>query len=298
MLTVGFIGLGHMGAPMATQLLKAGFELTVFDQVPEALAALKQEGAKIATNLTDVAKQSVVITMLPHDAAVLSVYETLCREAKSPTILVDCSTVSIATTLAIHKQASQAGIALLDAPVSGGTKAAANGALTFMVGGDATILEKVQPLLNAMGKQTYLAGEASHGQAAKICNNMLLGISMLGVSEMFHLANRLGLDAKKVFDITSHASGRCWSLTDYCPWPDVLPDVPSSRDYQPGFTAQMMLKDLTLAEQAAGQKGAACVLGSSAAALYRLFCQQGHGALDFSAVQAWLESSLPQETCK
>ncbi len=293
MTTVGFIGLGHMGGPMAKRLLSAGFDVTVFDQVAEAVDALKQVGAKIATSLADVAKADVVITMLPHDKAVLSVYEVLCQHTKSPTILVDCSTVSIATTLAIHAQAEQAGLSLLDAPVSGGTKAASNGALTFMIGGNAEVLAQIQPLFDAMGKQTFLAGKASHGQAAKICNNMLLGISMLGVSEMFHLAHRLGLDAKKVFDIASHASGRCWSLTEYCPWPEVLPDVPSSHDYQPGFTAQMMLKDLTLAEQVAGQQGAACVLGSTAAALYRLFCQQGHGHLDFSAVQAWFECSIP-----
>lgn len=288
-INVGFVGLGHMGTPMAGQLLKAGFSVSVFDKVPEALSVLSEQGAIVVESLKAIANQDVVITMLPHDAAVIAVYDELCRMVKAPTILMDCSTVSIATTLSIHASAKEMGLDLLDAPVSGGTKAAANGVLTFMVGGEASVLEKVRPLLAAMGKQIYLAGSASHGQAAKICNNMLLGISMLGVGEMFHLANKLGLDPKKVFEITSHASGRCWSLTDYCPWPDILPDVPSSRDYQPGFTSQMMLKDLTLAEQAAAAHGAACVLGSTAGAMYRLFCQQGHANLDFSAILKMLE---------
>ena len=291
-ITVGFVGLGHMGAPMAGQLLKAGFSVCVFDKVPEALSLLSEQGATVVEGLLEIAKQDVVITMLPHDAAVIAVYDELSRIVKTPTILMDCSTVSIATTLAIHAKAKAMGLDLLDAPVSGGTKAAANGVLTFMVGGEASVLEKVRPLLAAMGKQIYLAGAASHGQAAKICNNMLLGISMLGVGEMFHLANKLGLDPQKVFEITSHASGRCWSLTDYCPWPDILPDVPSSRDYQPGFTAQMMLKDLTLAEQAASAHGAACVLGSAAGAMYRLFCQQGNANLDFSAILTMLEGEM------
>lgn len=288
---LGFIGLGHMGGPMAQNLVNAGFDLTVFDTQASAVAALTSLGANAATNFADLQNCELIITMLPHDAAVLAVYEQLFALNLQNTVLIDSSTVSIATTKTIHERAQTLGIRLLDAPVSGGTKAATHATLTFMVGGDFEVFELIRPILAAMGKQFYWAGEASHGQAAKICNNMLLGISMLGVAEMFHLAKSLGLAPERVFEIVSHASGRCWSLTEYCPWPGILPEVPSSHDYKPGFTAQMMLKDLTLAEQAAAQSGAACVLGSAAGALYRLFCQQGHGADDFSAVQAWLEQS-------
>ncbi|HYG85025.1 MAG TPA: 3-hydroxyisobutyrate dehydrogenase [Azospirillum sp.] len=292
MTTVAFIGLGNMGLPMARNLLKAGHEVVGFDLAAANLDGLAEAGGRKAASAGDAAADAgVVITMLPAGQHVRQVYTGeggVLARAKAGTLLIDCSTVDVDSARAVGKAAADGGFDMVDAPVSGGTGGAAAGTLTFMVGGTEAAFRRAEPILQAMGKTIVHAGGPGNGQAAKICNNMVLGISMIAVSEAFALADKLGLDPQKLFDISSKSSGQCWSLTSYCPVPGPVPTSPANRDYQPGFAADLMLKDLKLAQQAAAGAGAATPLGAQAAAIYQLMSTQGRGGLDFSAVYTLL----------
>jgi 3-hydroxyisobutyrate dehydrogenase len=285
---IGFIGLGNMGGPMAANLLKAGHPVAGFDLAPPAMAALAKAGGKPASGIAAAAAEAeIVITMLPAGPQVRAVYggtEGVLAAAKPGALLVDCSTIDVETARALIKEAAARGFDMLDAPVSGGTGGATAGTLTFMVGGSAAGFERARPVLDAMGKTIVHAGPAGNGQAAKICNNMMLAVSMIGVCEGFALAERLGLDRQKLFDISAKSSGQCWAMTSYCPVPGPVPASPANRDYQAGFTADMMLKDLKLAQQAAQGAGAATPLGAEAASLYQILANNGLGAKDFSAI--------------
>jgi 3-hydroxyisobutyrate dehydrogenase len=285
---IGFIGLGNMGGPMAANLVKAGHAVTAFDMSGAALDKAAAAGAKRAGAAGDtVSGADVVVTMLPAGQHVRAVYlggQGLLAQAAPGTLFIDSSTIDVATARDVHEAARRAGMQFLDAPVSGGVGGAAGGTLTFMVGGDLAAFERAKPILDKMGKNIFHAGGAGNGQAAKICNNMLLAISMIGTCEAFVLAEKLGLDAETLFRISSTASGQCWSLTSYCPVPGPVPGSPANRDYQPGFTASMMLKDLKLSQNAAQSAGAATPLGAQATALYSLFESAGAGTRDFSGI--------------
>ncbi|MTI42397.1 3-hydroxyisobutyrate dehydrogenase [Roseibium hamelinense] len=293
--SIGFIGLGNMGGPMAANLLKAGHAVTGFDLSEAALSKLESFGGKRASDVAELARDAdVIVTMLPAGKHVRQIYMEpggILETAKPGTVLIDSSTIDVDSARAVAVAAKDKAIHMVDAPVSGGVGGAEAGTLTFMVGGSDTAFEAARPFLDIMGKTIVHAGGSGNGQAAKICNNMLLGISMIGVSEAFVLAERLGLDAQKLFDISSTASGQCWSLTTYCPVPGPVPTSPANRDYQPGFAAEMMLKDLKLAQEAAGSSGAATPLGAQAAALYALFCNSGGEGTDFSAIVKYLRGS-------
>ncbi len=295
MAEIGFIGLGNMGAPMARNLVKAGHRLRVFDVQKSNVEALAAAGAQPVDAIgAAVDSVEIVITMLPAGPQVREVYlggDGVLAKAKAGALLVDSSTIDVTTAREVAAAAQAKGFAMLDAPVSGGVGGAEAGSLTFMVGGEAAAFERAKPILERMGKTIVHAGGSGNGQAAKICNNMILGVSMIAVSEAFELAKRLGLDAQKLFDISSKSSGQCWSMTNYCPVPGPVPTSPANRGYKPGFTAQMMLKDLRLAQEAAQATGAATPLGAEAAQLYTLFCNQGQGPLDFSAIVTMLGRS-------
>lgn len=288
MAEIGFVGVGNMGAPMAENLVKAGHAVTAFDVAPAALDAARRAGAAPAGSVAAAARgRAVVITMLPAGAEVAAVYQGeggVLAAADADALLIDCSTIDVATARRVAAAAAEGGRALLDAPVSGGVAGAAAGTLTFMVGGEKAAVARAEPVLGAMGKAVVHAGPSGAGQAAKVCNNLILAVSMIGVCEAFGLADRLGLERRTLFDIVSKATGQCWALTSYCPVPGPVPEAPSNRDYAPGFTAAMMLKDLRLAQEAAASAGAASPLGAEAAALYALFCNAGHGADDFSGI--------------
>jgi 3-hydroxyisobutyrate dehydrogenase len=288
MARIGFIGLGNMGAPMALNLVRAGHALTVFDLTPDRTGRLVAEGARAAETPQAVAEEAeVIFTMLPAGREVRAVYGGaggLVEVAPKGALLVDCSTIDVATAREVAAAAREAGLEMLDAPVSGGVGGAEAGTLTFMVGGSEAAVERARPLLAAMGRNIVRAGESGAGQAAKICNNMILGISMIGVAEAFVLAEKLGLSHQALFDIASSSSGQCWSLTSYCPVPGPVPTSPANRGYAPGFTAAMMLKDLELARAAAEETGAAAELGGLAAVLYRRFAEEGGAGTDFSGI--------------
>jgi len=288
MAKIGFLGLGNMGGPMARNLLKAGHALKVFDLSAAAVEKATSAGATAAAKPADAARDvDVIVTMLPAGAHVRSVYlgdDGLIATAAKGTLMIDCSTIDVATAREVIAAATAAGHAMIDAPVSGGVGGAEAGTLTFMVGGADDAFERAKPFLEAMGKNIVHAGGAGNGQAAKICNNMLLGISMIGTCEAFALAEKLGLDHQKLFDISAKASGQCWSLTTYCPVPGPVPTSPANRDYQPGFAVSMMLKDLRLAQEAAAKAGASTPLGAEAAALYEAYENAGHGGADFSGI--------------
>jgi len=291
MAKIAFIGLGNMGGPMAANLLKAQHQVTAFDLSAGAVNAAVEKGAQKAATAAEAVKGAeVVITMLPAGKHVRDVYETqvLANVAKGA-LLIDCSTIDVESARHVAALAEKAGLEMVDAPVSGGVGGATAGTLTFMVGGSEAGFAKAKPFLQQMGKNIVHAGGSGNGQAAKICNNMILGISMIAVSESFMLAKRLGLDAQKLFDVASTASGQCWSLTNYCPVPGPVPASPANRDYQPGFTAAMMLKDLNLAQQAAQAAGASTPLGAEAAQLFNLFVNSGNGAKDFSGIIRMLD---------
>jgi 3-hydroxyisobutyrate dehydrogenase len=285
---IGFIGLGNMGGPMAANLVKAGHSVAAFDLSAERVAAAVSAGAEAAPDARAALSGSeIVITMLPSGREAEAVYlgpAGLVAQAGAGTLLVDCSTIDVATARRLNGEAAGRGLVLLDAPVSGGVAGAAAASLTFMVGGPAEGFARAEPILKAMGKAVIHAGDAGAGQAAKICNNMILGVSMIAVCEAFVLAERLGLAAEKLFEISSKSSGQCWSLTSYCPAPGPVPSAPSNRGYRPGFTAAMMLKDLRLAQEAAIAGGAATPLGAEAAALYGLFVGAGNAHTDFSGI--------------
>jgi 3-hydroxyisobutyrate dehydrogenase len=288
MARIGFIGLGNMGGPMAANLAKAGHAVCAFDVSRERVAAAEAAGAVAAESAGKAASAAeIVITMLPSGRESTAVYsgpQGLIAAARPGTLLVDSSTIDVATARALSAEAAGRGLTLLDAPVSGGVAGAAAATLTFMVGGPAEGFARAEPVLKAMGKAVIHAGEAGAGQAAKICNNMILGVSMIAVCEAFVLAERLGLAPEKLFEISSKSSGQCWSLTSYCPVPGPVPSAPSNRAYQPGFTAAMMLKDLRLAQEAAIAGAAATPLGAEAAALYGLYVAAGNGQADFSGI--------------
>jgi 3-hydroxyisobutyrate dehydrogenase len=298
MTTIGFIGLGNMGAPMAANLVSAGHQVTGFDLVPGAMEALTTKGGHVVASLAEVAGAGdIVITMLPAGPQVRSVYLDpggVLAGARRGALLIDCSTIDVETARAVAAAAKGAGFDMLDAPVSGGVSGAEAASLTFMVGGEAEIFARAQPVLAAMGRTIVHAGPAGNGQAAKICNNMILGVSMIAVCEAFSLAERLGLEAQTLFDISSKSSGQCWALTSYCPVPGPVPASPANRDYAPGFTAAMMLKDLRLAQQAAGATATATPLGATAASLYQMFVDGGAGVLDFSGIYRLIRKSDDQ----
>lgn len=288
MKTIGFIGLGHMGRPMAQHLIDAGYTVWVYDIATPLMQAFEGSHAIQAASPAALAKEvDVIITSVQTGQQV----NDLClgeqgffRQVKPGTLYIDCSSIDIVTTRRLHESAKIHQIAMLDAPVSGGVAGALQASLTFMVGGSKENFERAQCILAKMGKKIIHAGDAGNGQAAKICNNLLLGISMIGTSEAFNLAQRLGLDPKTFFDISSNASGQCWSMTNYCPVPGILEQAPSSHEYQPGFMAKMMLKDLYLGQQAAEAVQAAIPLGATATELYQLYVNQGFGEVDFSGI--------------
>ncbi|MBL8833333.1 MAG: 3-hydroxyisobutyrate dehydrogenase [Rhodospirillales bacterium] len=282
MAIIAFIGLGNMGGPMARNLIKAGHTLRGFDMVAKNVEAAGATACKSAAEAVKGAE--TVVTMLPAGPHVRSVYDEILPACAKGTLLADCSTIDVDTARAVAKKAEGYGLDMVDAPVSGGTGGAEAGTLTFMVGGSARAFERAQPLLAQMGKTIVHAGGPGNGQAAKICNNMILGISMVAVAEGFSLAEKLGLDAQKLFDISSKSSGQCWSMTTYCPVPGPVPTSPANRDYRPGFTADMMLKDMKLAQAAANGAGQSIPMGAAAQALYALMVAGGRGSMDFSAI--------------
>ncbi len=286
---IGFIGLGNMGAPMAHNLLKAGHQLSVFDLNAAAVENLVGAGALPVDSPTAIAQGNaeLIITMLPAAAHVKSVYlgeNGLIASSREGVMLIDCSTIDPHSAREVAKAAAEHGNPMLDAPVSGGTGGAAAGTLTFMVGGSDVDFDRAQPILAAMGNNIVHCGAAGNGQVAKVANNMLLGISMIGVAEAMALGVALGMDAKTLAGVINTSSGRCWSSDTYNPFPGVLDNVPSSRGYSGGFGSDLMLKDLGLATEAAKQVRQPVILGALAQQLYQSFSAQGHGGLDFSAI--------------
>jgi 3-hydroxyisobutyrate dehydrogenase len=285
MASIGFIGLGNMGAPMASNLIKAGERIVAFDALPGARHAAAQNGVPVASSArASVENADLVITMLPGGTDVMSVWKESLPIAKAGALFIDCSTIDVTTARAVHALAGERGIFALDAPVSGGVGGAKAASLTFMVGGSAEAFARGKPVLERMGKRIVHCGEAGNGQTAKICNNLILGASMIAVCEAFVLGEMLGLSHRALFDVASASSGQCWSLTSYCPVPGPVPASPANNDYQPGFTAALMLKDLKLASAAAASAGVRTPLGGRAAQIYEEFAQQGHSATDFSAI--------------
>ena len=293
---VAFLGVGAMGLGMAARLAASGQKVVAYDVSPEALARATAAGCEAAGSAAEAVRgASVVITMLATGAQVAAAYaETIVPNAETGALVVDCSTIDVETARAVAAQAAAAGLRPADAPVSGGTMAADAGTLAFMVGCDESLFEVVRQALSPMARVTIHAGSAGAGQAAKICNNMVLGVSMLGVCEAFALAEKLGLAPERFFEIASQSSGQCWSLTTYCPWPGPVPAAPSNRGYEGGFLTALMLKDLKLAQEAAAKSGAATPLGAQAEATYALFDRLGYGRKDFSAVLQLLRGNLDE----
>ena len=286
MASIGFIGLGNMGLPMAGNLVKKGHEVKGFDLAATNLEKAAARGVKKAATAADAARDvSVVVTMLPAGKDTLAVWGGgLLQAAKPGTLIVDSSTIDVASARAAHKLAGEARMLSLDAPVSGGVGGAEGATLTFMAGGAKEAFAAAKPILEAMGKRIVHCGDAGAGQAAKICNNMMLGISMIGVSEAFVLAEKLGLSHQALFDVASTSSGQCWALTSYCPVPGPVPAAPSNHGYKPGFASALMLKDLKLAQEAAAAAGASTPLGAAAAQLFGLHNAWGEGGADFSGI--------------
>ena len=285
-MNIAFIGLGNMGGGMAANLVKAGHSVRAFDLSADALARAKEHGAETFDTVRG-AVQGVdaVVSMLPNGAIVENVYVTdVIGHAPASALLLDCSTIDVATARKAAEAAASAGYVMVDAPVSGGIAAANAGTLTFMVGGEDDAFARAEPILAAMGKAVIHAGAIGAGQAAKVCNNMLLGIHMIGTCEAFAMAQRLGLDPQKFYDIASVSSGQNWSMTSYCPLPGVGPQSPADNDYQGGFATALMLKDLKLAMEAAHTAGSSVPMGERAKELYDAFTEAGNGGLDFSAI--------------
>ncbi len=285
MTTIAFIGLGNMGNPMAANLVKAGHAVQGFDLVPENLKQAGDNGVTVMASATAAVNDAkVVVTMLPAGKHVLSVYAQVCEKAAPGTLFIDSSTIDVSSARQAHQVAESYGLHSLDAPVSGGVGGAAAGTLTFMCGGSDQAFAKARPVLEKMGGKIVHCGDAGNGQAAKICNNMILGISMIGVGEAFALGEKLGLSHQALFDVASTSSGQCWSITSYCPVPGPVPASPANNSYKPGFAAALMLKDLKLAQEAASSVGAATPLGAEAAQLYALFNAMGNEGVDFSGI--------------
>ncbi|SMH61925.1 3-hydroxyisobutyrate dehydrogenase [Azospirillum agricola] len=288
MARIAFIGLGNMGRPMCENLVKAGNDVVGYDIAPAMRDAYAAAGGRVAATLAEaLAEADTVISMIPTGKHVRAAYEGeggILALARSGTLMIDCSTIDVDSAQAVSKAASAAGFVMVDAPVSGAVPAAQAGALTFMVGGTAEGYERAKPILTGMGKNLFHVGASGSGNAMKICNNMMAGMSMVAISEVFTLAEKLGLDNQAVYDVVTRSSGNCWALQAYCPVPGPVPTSPANRDYQPGFTAAMMLKDMRLSQQAASASGAATPLAGSSAAFYQMLVESGHGAKDFSAV--------------
>ena len=284
---IGFIGLGNMGMPMARNLIAEGHEVTGFDQIQKSDPLVQ-----ISKLLSEtVSGKEVIITMLPDGSSLLEVYSSILNELQSEAILIDCSTVDVISAKKAAGMANEKGLKALDAPVSGGIGGAENGTLTFMVGGDIAAFERVTPLFNIMGQKAVLCGESGAGQSVKICNNMILGVSMIAVCEAFVMADNLGLDRSKMFDVVSTASGSCWAINTYCPVPNVGPNTPADNNYIPGFSADLMLKDLGLAKTAAEETNSFTPLGKEAYALYENFFSKGGKGKDFSAILNFIKDS-------
>ncbi len=283
---IAFIGLGNMGGGMAANLVKAGHEVRAFDLSEEALAKARENGCETFASAAEACEGvEAVVSMLPNGAIVKAVYtEDVIGKAPAGAVFLDCSTIDVATAREVAEAAEAAGYAMVDAPVSGGIAAADAGTLTFMVGGTQEAFKRAELVLSAMGKAVIHAGQAGNGQAAKICNNMLLGIHMIGTCEAFAMAQKLGLDPQTFYDISSVSSGQCWSMTSYCPVPGVGPTTPADNDYQGGFATGLMLKDLKLAMAAAATAGIDPQMGQRARELYEAFDAAGNGTRDFSAI--------------
>jgi len=285
MAKIAFVGLGNMGLPMALNLVKAGHHLTGFDVVPAAIEAAAKAGIKIGQPGPEALEAvDTVITMLPNGKLVLDVYDQMLKAAAPGTLFIDSSTIDVASARAAHEAAAAAGMESLDAPVSGGVGGATAATLTFMAGGTEDAFARALPVLKLMGGRIVHCGGPGAGQGVKICNNMILGISMIAVGEAFVLAEKLGLSHQALFDVASTASGQCWSLTTYCPVPGPVPASPANNAYKPGFAAALMLKDLLLSQEAATATGASTALGKHAAEIYQNFVNSGQGNTDFSAV--------------
>jgi 3-hydroxyisobutyrate dehydrogenase len=299
MLRVAFLGLGNMGAPMALNLVARKYDVIGFDVQQSSRASFTAAGGQAAAHLADAIEDAnLVITMLPSGRELKSIYlgeHSLIEKIKAGALLIDCSTIDVPTTRKVAHAAEQRGLAMVDAPVSGGTMGAKNGTLTFMVGGTDLAFLRAEPLLTAMGKNIIHCGQIGAGQAAKTCNNAILGVSMAAVSEAFALADSLGLAREKLFEVASTSSGQCWALTSYCPVPGPVPTSPANGDYAPGFAASMMLKDLRLAVDAAHAHGVPTAAISQAAELYALMVARGMGGLDFSGLFQFIEPNGPKK---
>jgi 3-hydroxyisobutyrate dehydrogenase len=298
MAQIAFIGLGNMGRPMCENLTKAGHSVIGYDAVAAARDAYTASGGRAVATLAEaLAEANTVISMIPTGKHVRAVYEGesgVIALARPDTLLIDCSTIDVVSAQAVSKAAVAAGFVMVDAPVSGAVPAAQAGNLTFMVGGTAEAYVRAHSVLAAMGNKFFHVGESGCGVALKICNNMMTGMSMVAISEVFALAEKLGLDYQTVYDVMTVSSGNCWALQHYCPVPGPLPTSPANRDYQPGFAAAMMLKDMRLSQDAASNSGAATPLAGSAAALYQMLVENGHGGKDFSAIFALITGRLGQ----
>ena len=282
---IGFIGLGNMGGPMAANLIKSREHVLGFDVVPASRDSSAANGIEIVANARScVENAEVVITMLPAGQHVLSVWKDILPVANQGALFIDCSTIDVASAREAHKLAAECGIATLDAPVSGGVGGATAATLTFMVGGSHHAFARGKPVLERMGKRVVHCGEAGNGQVAKICNNMILGVSMIAVSEAFVLGEKLGLSHQAMFDVVSSSSGQCWSLSSYCPVPGPVPASPANNGYKPGFAAALMLKDLNLAREAAASVQVETTIGTQAADIYQEFAETGSGGADFSGI--------------
>jgi 3-hydroxyisobutyrate dehydrogenase len=296
MATIAFIGLGNMGGPMAANLVKAGHKVVAFDLVGAARNQAESDGAAVADSaVASVKGAEVVVTMLPAGKHVLSVWDEVVPAMANGALIIDCSTIDVESAKQAHALAAKHGMASIDAPVSGGTGGAKAATLTFMCGGDGKAFASARSVLEMMGKRIVHCGGAGAGQAAKICNNMILGISMIAVSEAFALAEKLGLSHQALFDVASTSSGQCWSLTSYCPVPGPVPASPANNDYKPGFAAALMVKDLTLAQDAAEAAGAATPLGKHAQEIYKAFDAEGNGGVDFSGIIRHVRSLAGKE---
>ncbi|HEX8164991.1 MAG TPA: 3-hydroxyisobutyrate dehydrogenase [Beijerinckiaceae bacterium] len=285
MTTIAFIGLGNMGGPMAANLVKAGHAVTGFDLVPASREAAKAEGVRIAGSAVEAVREAeAVVTMLPAGKHVLSVWQEILPAARPGVLVIDSSTIDVESARKAHAMARERGCPSVDAPVSGGVGGAKAATLTFMCGAAGDAFAKAEPVLSRMGKRVVHCGEAGAGQAAKICNNMILGISMIGVCEAFVLAEKLGLSHQALFDVASASSGQCWSLTSYCPVPGPVPASPANSGYKPGFASALMWKDLKLAQEAATASGASTPMGALAAQVYALHNAWGEGGADFSGI--------------
>jgi 3-hydroxyisobutyrate dehydrogenase len=294
MASIAFIGLGNMGGPMAANLVKAGQKVTAFDLAAASRDQAIADGAAIAeSSVAAVKGADVVVTMLPAGKHVLAVWNDVVPAMTKGALIIDCSTIDVESAKQAHALASRHGVGSVDAPVSGGTGGARAATLTFMCGGDEKAFAVAKPILEKMGKKIVHCGGPGAGQAAKICNNMILGVSMIAVSEAFALAEKLGLSHQALFDVASTSSGQCWSLTSYCPVPGPVPTSPANNDYKPGFASALMVKDLTLAQDAARAAGAATPLGKHAQEIYKAFDAEGNGGVDFSGIIRHVRRLVP-----